>query len=58
MKILVVDDETAIVTTVQAYFESEGYEVKSALEGGQALSIARTFRPDGGDAAFHRNTPH
>jgi DNA-binding response OmpR family regulator len=46
MKILVVDDETAIVTTVQAYFVREGYEVKSALEGRQALSIARTFRPD------------
>ncbi|MCF7929510.1 MAG: response regulator transcription factor [Spirochaetales bacterium] len=46
MKILVVDDETSIVTTVQAYFEREGYEVKNALEGRQALSIARTFRPD------------
>lgn len=46
MKILVVDDETAIVTTVQAYFEREGYEVKSALEGQQALTIARTFSPD------------
>ncbi|MFO7848717.1 MAG: response regulator transcription factor [Spirochaetia bacterium] len=46
MKILIVDDETAIVTTVQAYFEREGYEVKSALEGRQAISIARTFKPD------------
>ncbi|MDZ7794238.1 MAG: response regulator transcription factor [Spirochaetia bacterium] len=46
MKILVIDDETAIVTTVQAYFEREGYEVKSALEGLQALTIARTFKPD------------
>jgi len=46
MKILVVDDETAIVNTVQAYFVHEGYEVKSALDGKEALSIARTFRPD------------
>ncbi|MCF7944949.1 MAG: response regulator transcription factor [Spirochaetia bacterium] len=46
MKILVVDDETAIVTTVQAYFEYEGYEVKSVYDGKKALSIARTFRPD------------
>ncbi len=46
MKILVVDDETAIVTTVQAYFEREGYTVKGAQDGWQALSIARTFKPD------------
>jgi len=46
MKILVVDDEAAIVTTVQAYFEREGYLVKSAIEGRQALSIAQTFKPD------------
>jgi two-component system alkaline phosphatase synthesis response regulator PhoP len=46
MKILVVDDETSIVTTVKAYFEHEGYEVRTALDGKQALSIASTFRPD------------
>lgn len=46
MNILVVDDEKSIVTTLEAYFEREGYEVKSAGEGQQALSIARSFKPD------------
>ena len=46
MKLLVVDDETAIVTTVLAYFEREGYEARSARDGQQALSVARTFKPD------------
>lgn len=46
MKILVVDDEASIVTTVLAYFEREGYEVKSARDGWKALNIARSFMPD------------
>lgn len=46
MKILVVDDETSIVHTVKAYFEHEGYEVRTALDGNMALSIALNFRPD------------
>lgn len=46
MKILIVDDEKSIVTSLEAYFNREGYEVKSALEGRQGLAIAKTFSPD------------
>lgn len=45
-KILVVDDETTIVSTVRAYLEKEGYTVYTALDGHAALQAARTFRPD------------
>lgn len=45
-KILVVDDEPAIVNTVHAYLEREGYAVRTALDGVAALELARTFQPD------------
>jgi len=45
-RILVVDDEPAIVNTVQAYLEKEGYTVHTALDGRAALKAARVFRPD------------
>jgi two-component system alkaline phosphatase synthesis response regulator PhoP len=45
-KILVVDDEQPIVNTVRAYFEREGFAVRTALDGPTALEIARTFQPD------------
>lgn len=45
-KILVVDDEPAIVSTVQAYLEREGYTVYTAADGLAALKAARAFRPD------------
>ncbi|MBC8446707.1 MAG: response regulator transcription factor [Chloroflexi bacterium] len=44
--ILVVDDEPAIVNTVQAYLEKEGYTVHAARDGHAALKAARAFRPD------------
>ena len=44
--ILVVDDEPAIVKTVRAYLESDGYTVHSATDGSSALKAARSFRPD------------
>ena len=44
--ILVVDDEPAIVKTVRAYLESDGYTVHSATDGPSALKAARSFRPD------------
>lgn len=46
MKILIIDDEKSIVTTLEAYFTREGYQVKSAIEGRQAVDIAETFNPD------------
>lgn len=45
-RILVVDDEPALVNTVQAYLEREGYTVYTALDGPAALKAARAFRPD------------
>lgn len=46
IKILVVDDEPAIVTAVEFLMIRAGYEVQTAYDGPQALSIAREFRPD------------
>lgn len=46
IRILVVDDEKNLVKTIRAYFEHEGYEVKSAYEGIEALSVANSFNPD------------
>jgi DNA-binding response OmpR family regulator len=45
-KILVVDDEASIVTSVRAYLEREGYAVHTAEDGPSALRAARTFAPD------------
>lgn len=44
-KILVVDDEPTIVSTVQAYLEREGYIVYTAMDGPAALKAAHAFRP-------------
>jgi len=46
VKILVVDDESAIVNSVRAYLEMEGYIVYTASDGPSALRAARAFRPD------------
>jgi two-component system alkaline phosphatase synthesis response regulator PhoP len=45
-KILIVDDEPAIVKTVQAFLEQEGYTVHTAYDGPAALQADRAFRPD------------
>ncbi|MDT8304539.1 MAG: response regulator transcription factor [Anaerolineae bacterium] len=45
-KILVVDDEPALVQTVRSYLEQEGYAVRTALNGQAALQEARAFEPD------------
>jgi two-component system alkaline phosphatase synthesis response regulator PhoP len=45
-RVLVVDDELPIVTTVRAYLEKEGYTVHTANDGPGALEAARTFQPD------------
>ncbi len=54
-KILVVDDEPKIVSTVRAYLERDGYEVLEANDGKQALESlpARTagFDYPGPDAS-------
>lgn len=45
-KILVVDDEPALLNTVRAYLEQEGYTVQMANNGSSALHIFREFQPD------------
>jgi two-component system, OmpR family, alkaline phosphatase synthesis response regulator PhoP len=45
-KILVVDDEPSIVSTLKAYLEQEGYTTHIAADGPAALKAARAFMPD------------
>ena len=44
--ILVVDDETSVLTTVQAILQEEGYEVDAAPGGSQALSAIQARHYD------------
>ena len=44
-KILVVDDDEAIVELLQELFTEEGFEVKISIDG-QALKTAPQFQPD------------
>jgi len=45
-KILVVDDEEAILELLKYNLEKEGYEVKVAANGQTGVEVARKFRPD------------
>ena len=45
-RILVVDDDPMVATTVQRVLRPEGYEVEVALGGAAALEQARVNRPD------------
>ncbi len=45
-RILVVDDEVALVELVRGYLEREQYEVLTASDGRTALDLARTAQPD------------
>lgn len=45
-RMLVVDDETALVKLVRSYLEREQYEVLTAADGRAALDLARTTQPD------------
>jgi DNA-binding response OmpR family regulator len=45
-KILVVDDEPKIVSTVRAYLEREGYDVMEASDGKRALEVFQQQLPD------------
>ncbi|MBO4769549.1 MAG: response regulator transcription factor [Clostridia bacterium] len=46
MKILVVDDEQAICDLLRVYFEKEGYEVKCANDGMEAITYFKVYEPD------------
>ncbi len=45
-KLLLVEDEEELVRIVQTYFRDEGYEVRIALNGIEALKVVRDFKPD------------
>jgi two-component system, OmpR family, alkaline phosphatase synthesis response regulator PhoP len=45
-RILVVDDESALVELVRSYLEREQYEVLTAADGRTALDLARAAQPD------------
>lgn len=45
-KILVVDDEAAIVRFLKAFLEKRGYTVATALDGGEAIEKLRADKPD------------
>ena len=45
-KILVVDDDLNICDLLKLYFEKEGYEVKIANEGAEAISAFKIYEPD------------
>ncbi|MDP3730218.1 MAG: response regulator [Candidatus Omnitrophota bacterium] len=45
-KLLVVDDENDICDFVKAFFKDRGFQVFTALNGEDALSIAKKDRPD------------
>lgn len=45
-KILVVDDEESIVSTLAAILQRQGYETATATSGDAAVQTAASFRPD------------
>ncbi|MEZ5190311.1 MAG: response regulator transcription factor [Schumannella sp.] len=46
IRALVVDDEVSLGDLLQMALRYEGWDVKTAVEGHQALTIARQFKPD------------
>ncbi|WNJ21192.1 response regulator transcription factor [Pontibacter sp. G13] len=45
-KVLIVDDETDILDLLEYNLEKESYEVLRAMDGEEAISIARDHKPD------------
>ncbi|MBQ4036606.1 MAG: response regulator transcription factor [Clostridia bacterium] len=45
-KILVVDDELNICEVLKLYLENDGYEVKTAADGAEAVETFKIFEPD------------
>jgi CheY-like chemotaxis protein len=45
-KILVVDDEPSILSTLSAILGAQGYETASAISGEEAIRVACSFEPD------------
>ena len=45
-KILVIDDEPAILNLVTAYLQAEGYGFQTASDGDSGLKAVQTYKPD------------
>jgi len=45
-KVLVVDDEEAILELLKYNLEKQGYDVKTAIDGQRAVDIAKKYLPD------------
>lgn len=45
-RILIAEDEPNIVTSLEFLLQKQGYEVRVARDGEQALQLAGSFRPD------------
>lgn len=45
-RILVVDDEASIASTLAKIFENHGYDTATATSGEEAVQIAGTFQPN------------
>ena len=46
LRVLVVDDSTAVRDLIVVNFELEGFEVRSAIDGLEALEVLATWLPD------------
>lgn len=46
LRILVVDDDAAILEIVTTYLDAEGYDVMNAINGAAALALAKRINPD------------
>ena len=46
VRVLVVEDEENLVALLRKYLEREGFEVHGALDGLEALEVARRAEPD------------
>ncbi|MEA5401831.1 response regulator transcription factor [Arcicella sp. DC2W] len=45
-KILLVDDDPDIIELLEYNLQKEGFEIQSALDGIQAVEVAKSFKPD------------
>ncbi len=45
-RLLIVDDEEKLLKIIKAYLEKEGYIVKTAIDGKEALILVDDFKPD------------
>src|SRR4030095_9882210 len=45
-RILIVDDDRKILDLLIELLASEGYDIASAIDGGEAFELALTFEPD------------